>query len=221
MRVQKKRRCVSTLSAILAASTFFGTLTLAGCASADAVNYSHEETIGVIEAGNEIYRTLEEKLAMLVLDSAEISEFEGAKEAFGLFFDSVLNYMSGKNYARYAGNSELIDAVNEKYPELDVIEAIPASELEATMYENFGGNVKLSHGSSRLFRYLDDADVYVPVTSPVSGGVEIKVQRILETENTYRIEFSLSAGESLHDYVALAVKREDGSCYFETLLENK
>lgn len=212
MRIAHRAALLAVL-ALLAPSSL-------SCVSTEAVNYSHEEVVGVVEAGSETYRELTDKLGLLTLDSIELPEFEGSREAFGLFFDSVLNYMSGKNYARYAGNSALIDKVNEEYPDLDIIEAIPASEFEATMYESFGGSVKLSHSSGRLFRYLADADVYVPLTAPVNGGFDLAVHRILETENTYRIEFSLSMGEKSKGYLALAIKRADGSCYFETLLAN-
>jgi len=61
--------------------------------------------------------------------------------------------------------------------------------------------------------------MYIPATAPVSGGVEITLREVLETENTYRMSFSCSAGELTVDYFALAVKRADGSCYFDALLK--
>jgi len=192
---------------------------LSSCEAVATTDYSVEEVIGVVSADSEIFSELYEKLGMLTVDSARIPEFDNMKDAIDLFRDSVLNYMLGESYAKYAGNSVLIEKVNEKHPGLDVIAVIPSAEFESVMYTHFGGSVKITHADGRIFRYLDSADAYIPATAPVSGGVEITLREVLETENTYRMSFSCSAGELTVDYFALAVKRADGSCYFDALLK--
>jgi len=195
-------------------------LHLFSCEGALGSDYSVEDVIGVVQADSETFAKLSDMLGMLTVDSIEIPEFDSMKDAIGLFRDSVLNYMYGKNYAKYAGNSALINKVAEKYPDYGTLAVIPALEFESVMYTNFGGNVKITHGSGKIFKYLPDADAYVPVTAPVSGGVDIGLREVLETENTYRLRFSCSAGEKIEDYFALVVKREDGSFYFDAVLSN-
>ncbi len=194
-------------------------VSLASCETVSTTDYSVEEVIGVVSADSETFAELYDKLGMLTVDSIIIPEFDSMRDAIDLFRDSVLNYMSGKSYAKYAGNSVLIDKVAEEYPDIDVIEVIPAEEYESVMYTHFGGSVKITHADGRIFRYLGAADAYVPVTAPVSGSVDIALTEVLETENTYRLSFSCSTGEKTKDYFALVVKREDGSCYFDAVLE--
>lgn len=208
------KRIISLVFAILLVLPLFS------CDSTMTSDYSVEDIIGVVQADSETFEKLYDMLGMLTLDSVEIPEFNNMKDAIGLFRDSVLNYMSGKNYAKYAGNSELIDKVTEKYPDLGIIEVIPALEFESVMYTHFGGDVKITHGSGRIFRYLPDASAYVPVTAPISGSVDITLREVLETENTYRLRFSCSAGEKSVNYFALVIKRDDGSCYFDAVLAN-
>lgn len=195
------------------------TFSLISCETVSTTDYSVEEVIGVVSADSKIYAELYDMLGMLTVDSIKIPEFDNMKDAIGLFRDSVLNYMSGKSYAKYAGNSELIAKVAEKYPDLDIIEVIPAAEFESSMYRHFGGSVKITHASGRIFRYLSAADAYIPVTAPVSGNIDITLNEVLETENTYRLLFSCSTGEKSADYFALVVKREDGSFYFDAVLK--
>ena len=204
---------------VVAISLLIGTcLALASCESAETGDYSIESVTGVVKADSETYAQLYDMLGMLTVDSIVIPEFDNMKDAIGLFRDSVLNYMLGKNYARYAGNAKLIAKITEKHPDIDVIAAIPANELESIVYRNFGGSVKIVHESGKLFKYLKSADAYIPVTAPVNGGVDIRLTEILETENTYRLRFCCSADEKKLEYFALAVKRDDGSCYFDALL---
>lgn len=209
------KRIFSAFLALIAASLVF---VLASCESAESANYSLEETIGSVDEGSEVFCDIADKIRVFVIDSIELPEFDGTRRAHELYSNSTLNYMWGKSFAAYAGNAKLIDRVNELYGDLDVIAAIPASDFEAVMYECFGGEVKIAHGTTSLFRYLDDAQVYIPIAGPVSGGADIIVTKVLETENTYRIYFTCTTGENDCDYFALAVKRDDGTFYFDALI---
>ena len=195
-------------------------LCLASCTSLfDSSDYSLEDVTGTVPPDSELFEELEDMLGMLTVNSADIPEFDSMKEAIALFRDSLLNYMSGKNYAKYAGNSALIDKVSEKYPELEVIEVIPMLEFESEMYRYFGGSVKITHKDGKIFRYLPDADVYVPMTGPIDSGVDIVLSEVNETENTYRLSFTCSTDEVSVDYFAIVVKREDGTCYFDAVVK--
>lgn len=195
-------------------------ISLFSCESAISSDYSLEDVIGVVQADSDTFDKLSEMLCLLTVDSIAIPEFDNMKDAIGLFRDSVLNYMYGKNYAKYAGNSALINEVAEKYPDYGTFAVIPGKEFESVMYRHFGGDVKITHADGKIFRYLPEADAYVPVAAPVSGSVDIVLREALETENTYRLRFTCSAGEKSADYFALAVKREDGSCYFDAVLSS-
>lgn len=211
---------MSIIKKVLAAAVLLAALlSLLSCNSATGGNYSVEEVTGVVLADSDTFAMLSEMLGMLTFDSAEIPEFDNMKDAIGLFRDSVLNYMSGTSYAKYAGNSALIEKVNEKYPGLNVIEVIPADDFESVMYRYFGGSVKITHAGGRIFRYLDAADAYIPVTAPINGGVDMTLKEVLETENTYRLTFTCSTDEFAVDYYALVIKRDDGSCYFSALFK--
>ena len=202
------------------ATAFICVICLTSCTSLfNTSDYSLEDITGSVPSDNEIFAELQDMLGMLTVNSADIPEFDSMKEAMSLFRDSLLNYMSGKNYSKYAGNSALIEKVSEEYPELDIIEVIPTSEFESEMYRAFGGNVKITHEDGKLFTYLDRADVYIPVTGPVDGGVDIILNEVNETENTYRLSFTCSTGEVSVDYFAVVVKREDGTCYFDAVVK--
>ena len=189
------------------------------CADSGESEYLAEEMTGKLEEGTDEWNSLEDMLPMLTVDSIEIPEFDSMHESINLFRDSVLNYLSCKNYRRYAGNSELLETLREEYPGLDPISAISKNEFEAEMYRAFGGKVKITHESTKLFTYLDRSYVYVPVTAPIEGGIDFTLLSAEETENTYRIEFAVTEDKNSSDYFAMLIKREDGSCYFSMVVK--
>lgn len=204
---------ISVLLALLA-------VFLSACAGEDGTAYISEEVTAEIEQGSETWNELSEMLGMLTVDSTEIPQFDSMKESVGYFRDSVLNYLCCKNYRKYAGNAELLGEINEKYPGMDAIAAISADEFEAEMYRTFGGNVKITHRSTTLFTYLEKADVYVPITSPIEKGCDLTLVSAEETKNTYRVEFEASSDGVVSRYFTLLIKREDGSCYYSMLLKH-
>lgn len=190
------------------------------CGGDDGATFLSEDVVLVIEEESEKWKELSDMLGMLTVNSIDIPEFDSMKESVNYFRDSLLNYLCCKNYRKYAGNVTLLTEVNEKYPGMDVVAAISADEFEAEMYRVFGGSVKITHKSTKLFTYLDKADVYVPITAPLYGGCDIKLISAEETENTYRVEFEASANENTMKYFALLIKRDDGSCYFSLLFKH-
>ena len=186
----------------------------------DTYDYMAEDVTGSVEEGSEVWQTLEEMLSMLTVNSAELPEFDGAAEAQVLCRDSLLNFMLDSSYSMYAGNSDLISEVREEYPEYELIAAIPKDDFESMMYRSFGGSSKINHGSTVLFNYLDRAEVYVPVTAPIERGADMSMTSAMETEHSYRISFSASAGDVTLRYFALVIKRDDGTLYFRTLMRD-
>ena len=185
----------------------------------DADNYVAEEINGTVDEGSEEWNELSDMLSVLTVDSTEIPEFDSMKTSSETCRDSLLNYIYGRNYEKYAGNLDLIGPLSEKHPEYTIIAAIPQSDFEAEMYRFFGGTVKVTHKSSKLFEYLGDGGAYIPVTAPIEGGVDIVLTQAYETENTYRLLFTVSCDDSSFDYRALVIKREDGTKYFNSVFK--
>lgn len=179
--------------------------------------YSVEDITASVASGSEEWLQLYDMLHMLTVDSTEIEEFDSMKTSSESCRDSLLNYMYGRYYEKYAGNLDRIEEIIEKYPEYNIIAAIPQSDFEALMYKYFGGSVKITHKSSELFTYLKGGNVYIPVSAPIESGVDITLNSAYKTENTYRLSFTVSSDVSSSDYYAILVRREDSSCYFDSV----
>ncbi len=201
-------------------TVFLGLFALCACSASGENAYIAEDVVASVEKGSETWTEIEDMLRMLAVDSANIPEFDGAKEATRLFRDSLLNYMCCSSYRKYAGNSQILDKINEENPGIDATSAVSAAEFEHSMYRVFGGNVKIVHESTELFTYLKGSSVYVPITAPIEGGVDFELVSASETENTYRLEFVTEADEYSASYFALLMKREDGTCYFSLLIRH-
>jgi hypothetical protein len=204
---------------ILVLLAVFCCVLVTSCGGDDGSAYLSEEVVSSVEKGSDKWKELSDMLGMLTVNSADIPEFDSMSQSSEYFRDSLLNYLCCKNYRKYAGDAEILGDINEKYPGMDAVAAIGADEFESEMYRVFGGSIKITHKSTTLFAYLEKADVYVPITSPVYGGCDLTLISAEETENTYRIEFETSANGKNIPYFALLVKRDDGSCYFSLLLK--
>lgn len=199
------------------------TLSISGCLTACTAEenaYVTEQVTGKVEEGSEVMEKLHGMLLMLAVDTTEIPEFTGEREAQEYFRDSVLNYMCCVNYNKYAGNTALLQKLAESEADCETFAAVPAADFEHEMYRVFGGGVKLSHKGTELFRYLKTPGVYVPVSRPIESATDTEILSAEETANTYRVRFSVSAGERRCEYFALFIKREDGNPYFYTVMRD-
>ena len=134
--------------------------------------------------------------------------------------DSVLNYMLNKSYSKYTGNITLLDQVKEAYPHMQVSAIIPAEDFENTVYTYFGGRQKIKNVTSTLFMYLEKVNAYITVAQPQESNVQFEIQKIEETENTYRVYFRCILYEEVSPlYKTLIIKRDDGNSYFRYLRE--
>ena len=94
---------------------------------------------------------------------------------------------------------------------------IPSSDFESAVNRHLGLS-SVSNRNGNLFTYLSRAACYITPLQVKSRTVSISVLQLSETENTYRLGFSLSDPDgSSATYNALFVKRDDGSAYLRAL----
>lgn len=180
-------------------------------------DYSGEEVTGDVPLDGEVADEIRSMIKMLSVDSVKLPEFSNTKDAISLCHDSLLNYMLYTDYAKYAGNPDLLAEAEEEYPDLGVSQIIPASEFESLMYRCFGGTVKISHGDTRAFKYLSRVEAYIPIGHPISDAYDVNLGEITETRNTYRVSFECSNGKRTMRYSSTLVKRDDGTFYFASV----
>lgn len=186
----------------------------------DTHDYEGEEIQKTYGADSAEADKLIEMLRTLTIDSPILTPFAGAKEAMETYRDSVLNYMLNTDYAKYTGNIELLDRIQQEYPRVQIAAAIPAEDFENTVYTYFGGKQKIKNATSTLFVYLEKVNAYITVAQPQENIVQYDIEKIEETQQTYRIYFRCSLNDLVSpSYKALIIKREDGSAYFRYLEE--
>ena len=204
--------CAAVLSSCSLSDTF---LTLLGF---DTYDYEGEEVIGYPDIDGDEVSSLCEMIKILSVNTPFLPEFDNAADAVSVCRDSILNYMLCTSFSKYSGNPELIQETKKEYPTLQIISVIPCEDFENCVYTYFGGNVKLSHKSSELFRYLEKDDAYTAVSVPIESSVVTNVISCEKTERTYRLRFTNTLGDiTSPEYYAFIIRREDGSCYFKSL----
>lgn len=186
----------------------------------DTHDYEGEEILETYDGDSEKARELTNMLEVLTVNSPSIASFDGANEAMENCRDAVLNYMLNHEYAKYTGNIALMDQVKETYPQMQISAIIPADDFENFVYTYFGGKQKIKNITSTLFVYLDKVNAYITVAQPQENNIEYNIQKIEETQNTYRIYFTCSLHDEISPlYKTLIIKRDDGNCYFRYLKE--
>ena len=189
----------------------------------DIYDYMGEKVLNVLPADGSEAEMAEDVLKILVTDSLHLETFDSTEDAIALYSDSVLQYMLADGFAKYSGNSELIEKASEQYPGYVITVIIPQSDFEATMYRYFGGDVKIMHGDTARFTYLSRAGAYTTSLMPHGERFSPSVTYIAETERTYRVRFvvrDLKDPSSVSgEYFALIIKRGDGTYYIKKLLD--
>ena len=186
----------------------------------DTHDYDGEPLLQVYDGESEASAQLSDMLEILLMDDPMLTHFHSTKEAMDSYRDAVLNYMLNQSYSKYTGNIALLDQAKEAYPQIQIAAIIPAEDFENTIYTYFGGKQKVKNETSDLFVYLDKVHAYISVAQPQVSEISYHIDRIEETENTYRIYFTCALNEQTSPtYKALIIKREDGSCYYKYLQE--
>ncbi len=182
----------------------------------DTHDYEGERVIKEHSTDSEIGEELSDMVKILTVNSIDIPEFKGTQEAVALCRDAVLNSMYSNNFAKYAGNPEIIGEAEELHPDIVFSVLIPADDFENTAYKYFGGKEKITNKSGVMYDYIEDIDAYITAASPVDCKLTVNIQSIEETKNTFRMYFDVSLdGETSDRYFALIVKRSDESLYFK------
>ncbi len=189
----------------------------------DTYDYMGEEVKYIHEPNDETALMLEELLMILITDSPKLPTFDNMSDAIREYRDAVLEYMLAGGYAKYSGNTALIEKAVKQYPEYQITEIIPESEFEATMYQFFGGDVKITHHDGNRFKYLPAVGAYISLVATTNSGLYADITSLAETEKTYRVRFTVCSDENdtaSPEYFALIIKREDGTFYIKKLLDS-
>ncbi len=195
----------------------FAAVLLTSCVG--RIDYSEEASVKTLASDSEIAEELCDMLRMLTVNSPILPEIRDIDDVMESCRDSVLYYMLTKNYGKYTGDIEKLDAAVAEYPQMQITNLVPAREFEETVYASFGGTRKISNKSGRLFVYLDEIAAYTSVTMVDEDPISVEIFELVETENTYRMSFRCSAGEIVSDtYRGIFVKRDDGTVYFDSVV---
>lgn len=190
------------------------------CSCAFGIDYEEESVIRELPTNDEIAEELCEMVQMLTVNSPILPEFDSIAEAMESCRDSVLYYMLTENYGKYTGDIEKLDDAVAAYPQMQITNLIPAREFEETVYTAFGGTRKITNETGRLFIYLDKVAGYTSVTMLDTEPVQVTLNSLSETENTYVARLRCTAGGiTSPEYEVIFVKREDGNAYFYSVEE--
>ncbi len=207
------------LSSVLLVSCMAGpnALWIRGVFGLDVNDYFSETPLRQLQPDGAAAAMLSNIVTIVVSDGITLTPFSGTGEAVRIYRDAILNDMLRDEYSRYTGNRQALDAVAKNYPYLSAATLISKSDFENVVFRYFGGTT-VSHKSGDAFSYLSRSGYY---TSPVQARectAQVSVLELYETENTYRMQFTLTAqGETSDVYTAIFVKRSDGSCYWKAL----
>lgn len=194
--------------------------TVCGILGIDSTDYETEAVIASVDSEGNVAGSLVEVISILTENSSELTPFSGSREAVRVYSDAILSYLLRTNYAKYTGNADSIAKASSAYPGLYVTTLISDADFDRMIYRYFGGSYAVSHTSSELFTHLDrGVDAYTTMLQPRISGGEISVVELNETKNTYRLKFNSrnTVRDQSAQYLAVFIKREDGTCYLHSL----
>ena len=187
-----------------------GVLFVGGGLLFEGGDLSHEATVRELSTDGVLAARLCEYVRGVADSSLTLPAFLGEREANARCREGMLFGMLESGYAAYVGNGSLIQKAERAYPHRQFLILIPAEDLEARAARYFGGEI--AHGDCGAFQYLERVGMYTTPVLPVSSGVSVSVQSLVETEHTYRMTCSLTDGTRSGDvYTAIFEKREDGA----------
>lgn len=168
----KKAYLVIAVLLLLSLTSCTISSTIADKLGFDTYDYMGETITAVHPVDGELSEEVEGILEILVTNSTYLQTFDNMGDAIKLYSDAVLSYMLEKGYSKYSGNVGLINKATAAYPEYSITQIIPQSEYEATMYQYFGGDVKITHRDGQMFKYLSKVGAYISPVTPVSSGLK-------------------------------------------------
>ncbi len=183
----------------------------------DVANYGNEPTLQEHAPDGKVASELSNTVEILLSDDIELATFENTSQAVKYYRDEILNDMLRDHYTAYTGNTQLLSKVTTVYPQANYSTLIPKKDFENTVFRYFGGT-GVSHKDGEIFTYLSRADGYTAPLQAWESKVALQVLTVVETEHTFRMQFTLSDGsDTSTPYSALFVKRADGSFYLSSL----
>ena len=183
----------------------------------DTAIYRAEPTVATLDCDSKTAEELCDMLKWFLSNSIHLKEFKNGRQGLNLYRDEILNNLMRQNYSAYVGNHTMSAAVSHFYPHITASILIPQTDFEAAVSHCLGlSSVSNSNGTN--FSYLSRAACYIPPLQARSLTVRTTVLSLEETENTYRLSFSLkdTEGQSA-SYCAMFVKRADASPYLKSL----
>ena len=181
-------------------------------------DYSNEPVIDSATEDDDVVSELSEIIYALTIDSLTLPCFSDTSSAISKCGDSLLNHLLTTNYSRFSGSTEALQKAAKEYPHLGITAAIGKGDYEGALYKyfNHGGNIR--HSDTSRFRYLSKIEVYIPAVQAQANSFELDIVSIDETQSTYRMTFYCTDGEEVSpEYYAVFVKRENSSCYIQSI----
>ena len=206
------------LSAVFLVSCVAGAnpLWVRGVLGVDIANYNTESIDRTLPTDGAVAETLCDMVEILTANSAYLKTFRTPSQAVNLYRDAILNDLLRDNYLLYTGNRYTLSVASAVYAG-NISTAIPAADFERAAYRYFGAT-GVRHKDGELFVFLRDARAYTAPVQAWESGVEIAVETLEQTANTYRMRFRLSDDASTSQvYTATFAKHTDGTLYFYSL----
>ncbi len=225
---RRRRMRTGTLILVLSATVLLlvscvagsNALWIRGLFGWDLKDYLAESTEQTLCADSPVTEDLIGRVRILLSNRIELEEFRTTSEAVELYRDAILNDMLREHYSIYTGNANAIQAAASAYAHSTYLTLIPAEDFENTVFRYFGGTTVRQEGTQR-FPYLDRVESYTTAGQAKDCKITVLPSSVEETASTYRMRFSLSDGTDTQDgYTAVFVKRDDGSCYWKSLLRD-
>ena len=224
-RSRRRRRNGGKLAILLLFSALFlvscvagsNALWLKGFFGMDLADYRAER----VEATHAVDGTLSESLCstvdLLAVGNSSLSPVKKSGDFIKNYRDEILNHLLREGYSRYTGDMDAIREAERAYPNMTVSVLIPKEDLETVAARHFGLQ-SVSHADGELFTYLDKIGYYTFSMKNWEQEVRVVPESLEETYHTYRLQFCLERdGDLSESYVAIFVKRSDGSAYLRAL----
>lgn len=180
----------------------------------DVAHYNSESTVAELPSNGEQAEALCDMVTSLCDNSLHLTPFRTASQAVNAYRDALLNDMLRNNYMRYTGSVQTLSSTDAVYSPAVISTLIPAADFEETAHRYFGGT-SVRHKNGTVFRYLDGANGYTAPLQAWEVCVSVNVSALAETENTYRMTFTLCDGDAQSTpYTAVFLKRDGGCCLY-------
>ena len=181
----------------------------------DTSVYADEPILNEIALDGAEVTQMQRVVDMLVMGNTSLPLFERPSESLSLYRDAVLNALLRDHYSLYTGNSQ--NGLQAEGARATLTTAIPASDFENAVRLYFG-NINVRHKSGAVYSYEARENAYVTALQPWACDVEMTVTQAQETENTYRLYFTLSdAAGNTASYYAMFIKRAESAPYLQML----